>query len=249
MQVCSPEADLPPLILPAVVTDISVAPETVSPPLILPVVVEEVSVAPAGLIELVPSARSSSLPPQPGFSPFAFPLDDGGLDADGLCARLGINGSPSLSPIGRVSSDVLRTCPCRRRWKCWSPRLSKARQTWCRRWVTQDRPCRRWPVLVDIPSCVRRRPLRTRRRALIGRSWCLGGGWIGRVRSLSGLGSAAPRYKWELWGCGVHPWIRCGSIRRTITCCVIGYRKYCTCFLIVSFSLVASLYEVYLSSS
>ena len=65
----------------------------------------------------------------------------------------------------------------------------------------------------------------------------------------SGLGSTAPRYKWELWGCGVHPWIRCGSIRRTITCCVIGYCKYCTCFLIVSFSLVASLYGVYLSSS
>ena len=52
-QVCSPEADLPPLILPVVVTDINIAPETVSPPLILPVVVEESSVAPAvGLIEL-----------------------------------------------------------------------------------------------------------------------------------------------------------------------------------------------------
>ena len=74
-QVCSPEADLPPLILPVVVTDISVAPETVSPPLILSVVVEEGSVAPmAGLIELVPSARGSNLPPPPGFSPFAFPL-------------------------------------------------------------------------------------------------------------------------------------------------------------------------------
>ena len=104
---CSPEADLPPLILPVVVTDINVAPETVSPPLILPVVVEESSVAlAAGLIELVPSAPSSSLPPPPGFSPFAFPLDDGGLDADELCTRLGMNCSPSLSPIGRVSSDV-----------------------------------------------------------------------------------------------------------------------------------------------
>ena len=104
-QVCSPEEDLPPLILPAVVTDISVAPETVSLPLILPVVVEEGSVV-AGRIELVPSARSSSLPPPPGFSPFVFPLDDGGLDAYELCAHLGINCSPSLSPIGQVSSDV-----------------------------------------------------------------------------------------------------------------------------------------------
>ena len=106
-QVCSPEADLPPLILPVVVTDISVAPETVSLPLILPVVVEESSIAPvAGLIELVPSARSFSLPPSPGFSPFAFPLNDGGLDADELCARLGMNCSSSLSPIGRVCSDI-----------------------------------------------------------------------------------------------------------------------------------------------
>ena len=46
-QVCSPEADLPPLILPVVVTDINITPETVSPPLILPVVVEESSVAAA----------------------------------------------------------------------------------------------------------------------------------------------------------------------------------------------------------
>ena len=106
-QMGSPEANLPPLILPVVVTDINVAPETVSPPLILRVVVEESSVAAAaGLIELVPSTRSSSLPPPPGFSTFAFPLDDGGLDADELCARLGMNYSPSVSPLGRVSSDV-----------------------------------------------------------------------------------------------------------------------------------------------
>ena len=51
-QVYSPEADLPPLILPVVVTDINVAPETVSPPLILPVVVEESSVAPESIRSL-----------------------------------------------------------------------------------------------------------------------------------------------------------------------------------------------------
>ena len=50
--VCSPEAELPPLILPVVVEDSSVAP------------VEE-------LIELVPSALGSSSPPPPGFSPFS----------------------------------------------------------------------------------------------------------------------------------------------------------------------------------
>ena len=97
----------PPLILPVMVTDISVAPETMSPPLTLPVVVEEGSIAlAAGWIELVPSARSSSLPPPPGFSPFVFPLDEGGLDVDELCARVGIHCLASLSPIGRVSSDV-----------------------------------------------------------------------------------------------------------------------------------------------
>ena len=106
-RVCSPEAELPPLILPVVVADISVAPETVSPPLIFPVVVEESSVAPVEeLIEQVPSALGSSLPLPPGFSPFAFPLNDGGMDADELCTRLGMICSPSLSPIGRVSSDV-----------------------------------------------------------------------------------------------------------------------------------------------
>ena len=45
LQVCSPEAELPPLILPVVGGDISAAPEPDSPPLILPVVVGENSVA------------------------------------------------------------------------------------------------------------------------------------------------------------------------------------------------------------
>ena len=30
------------------------------------------------------------------------------------------------------------------------------------------------------------------------------------------LGSAALWYRWKQWGCGVHPWIRCGSIRMTL---------------------------------
>ena len=76
------------------------SPEAESPPLILPVVVEDSSVAPVEeLIELVPYALGSSLPPPPGFSPFAFPLNDGGMDADELCARLGVDCSPSLLPI------------------------------------------------------------------------------------------------------------------------------------------------------
>ena len=77
--VWSPEAELPSLILPVVVEEISDAPEPESPPLILPVVVEDSSIAPVEeLIELVPSALGSSLPPPPGFSPFSWPVNDGG---------------------------------------------------------------------------------------------------------------------------------------------------------------------------
>ena len=87
LPVCSPGAESPPLILPVVVEDSSIAP------------VEE-------LIELVPSALGSSLPPPPGFSPFTFPLNDGGMDADELCAKLGVDCSPSLLAISRVCTDV-----------------------------------------------------------------------------------------------------------------------------------------------
>ena len=58
---CSTKAELLPLIVPVVVEDSSV------------VLVEE-------LIELVPSALGSSLPPPPGFSPFAWTVNDGGID-------------------------------------------------------------------------------------------------------------------------------------------------------------------------
>ena len=68
---------------------------------------EESSDAPVEeLIELVPSASASSLPPPPGFSPFSWPVDDGGMDVDELCSRIEVDCSPSLSPIGRVCSDV-----------------------------------------------------------------------------------------------------------------------------------------------
>ena len=83
----SPKAELLPLILPVGVEDSSVA------------LVEEV-------IELVPSALGSSLPPPLGFSPFAWPVNDGGMDVDELCSRIGVDCSPSLSPISRVCTDV-----------------------------------------------------------------------------------------------------------------------------------------------
>ena len=68
------------------------APEPESPPLILPVVVEDSSVAPVEeLIELGPPAMCSSLPPPPGFSPYSWPVNDGGNDVDELCARIGVS--------------------------------------------------------------------------------------------------------------------------------------------------------------
>ena len=103
LPVCSPKAELLPLILPVVVEEISDAPEPESPPLIVPVVVEDSSITPVEeLIELVPSALGSSLPPPPGFSPFAWPVDDGGNGR----GRIGVDCSPSLSPICRVGADV-----------------------------------------------------------------------------------------------------------------------------------------------
>ena len=120
--VCSPEAELPPLILPVVVEEISDAPEPESPPLILPVVVEDSSIAPVEeMIELGTTAMGSSFPPPPGFSTFTWPVNDGGIDVDDLCARIGVDCSPSLSPISRMCMDVsdLAVSPG---WECWSPR-------------------------------------------------------------------------------------------------------------------------------
>ena len=34
------------------------------------------------------------------------PVDDGGMDVDELCSRIGVDCSPSWSPIGRVCSDI-----------------------------------------------------------------------------------------------------------------------------------------------
>ena len=101
---CSPV--LPPLILPVVVEEVVDDAESEASSLILPVVEEINSGAPmAARVELVPSATGSDLPLPPGFSPFVWPVDDGGMDVDDLCARINGDCSLTLSPIGRVSSD------------------------------------------------------------------------------------------------------------------------------------------------
>ena len=60
-------------------------------------------------VNLVPFAMGSGLPPPPGFSPFVWPVDDGGMDVDDLCVQISGDCSLTLSPIGRVSSDVSDT--------------------------------------------------------------------------------------------------------------------------------------------
>ena len=102
---CSPVS--PPLILPVVVEEVDDAPEPEAPSLILLVVDENSSGTPVAVrVELVPSAPGSGVPPPPGFSPFVWPVDDGGMDVDDLCVRIGGDCSLTLSPIGRVSSVV-----------------------------------------------------------------------------------------------------------------------------------------------
>ena len=102
---CSPVS--PPLILPVVVEEVGDAPVPEAPSLILVVVDEINSGTPvAAQVELVPSAPGSGLPPSPGFSPFVWPVDDGGIDVADLCARISGDCSLTLSPISRVSSGV-----------------------------------------------------------------------------------------------------------------------------------------------
>ena len=102
---CSPV--LPPLILPVVMEEVVDAAGPEAPSLILPVVEKINSGAPVTVrVELGPSATGSGLPPPPGFSPFVWPVDDGGMDVDDLCARISGDCSLTLSPIGRVSSDM-----------------------------------------------------------------------------------------------------------------------------------------------
>ena len=49
------------------------------------------------------------MPPPPGFLPFLFPENDGGMDADDICARFGGLASMTLSQISRESSDISHT--------------------------------------------------------------------------------------------------------------------------------------------
>ena len=68
--------------------------EAVVTPLILLAVEERISDMP-----------ESGVPPPPGFPPFVWPEDDGGMDMNDLWAQLSGDSSLTLSPISRESSD------------------------------------------------------------------------------------------------------------------------------------------------
>ena len=105
----SPECSqlVPPLILPVVGEEAVLVSEAGVPSLILPVVEELNNDAPsAELVEMEPSTLESGLPPPPGFPPFVWPEDDGGMGIDDLCTRFSGDSSLTLSPISRGSSDL-----------------------------------------------------------------------------------------------------------------------------------------------
>ena len=99
---------VPPLILPVVVEETEVLiSETGGPPLTLPVVDDISYDTPASeMVPMTTTPPESSLPPPPGFAPFVFPENDGGMDVEDLCTLFSGDSSLTLSPISRGSSDI-----------------------------------------------------------------------------------------------------------------------------------------------
>ena len=96
---------VPSLILPVVVEEAFFVSEAGVSSLILPMVEELNNDAPAAeLVEMEPSTSESGLPPPPGFPPFVWPEDDGGMDVDDLCMWFSGDSSLTLSPISCGSS-------------------------------------------------------------------------------------------------------------------------------------------------
>ena len=76
-------------------------------PLIMPVVEEiENDSPPVELVEMQTTTPKSGVLPPPGFPPFLFPENDGGMDADDICARFGGRTSLTFSRNSRESSDI-----------------------------------------------------------------------------------------------------------------------------------------------
>ena len=120
--------------------------------------------------------------PPPGFPPFLFPENDGGMDADGICARFGDLASLTFAHIGRESPDI----PDERDEPVAGVRSdlrSTVRRRRYRRWVTLTCPYRRWTIVLCRNWCGCLLFLDRQYGRWIEKLQYLGGGWPGRVRS------------------------------------------------------------------
>ena len=98
----------PPLILPVVMEEAAVVSATGVTPLIMPVVEEIENDSPAAeLVVIQTTTPKSGVLPPPGFPPFLFPENDGGMDTDDICAWFGGLTSLTFSQISRESSNIL----------------------------------------------------------------------------------------------------------------------------------------------
>ena len=105
---------VPPLILLVVVEEAVLALEAGVTPLILPAVEERISDTPvAELVEMKTTTPESGVPPPPGFPPFVWLEDDGGMDMDDMWARLSGDSSLTLSPISRSRRTIQTQRTCR----------------------------------------------------------------------------------------------------------------------------------------
>ena len=102
---------IPPLILPVVVEQAVVGVSEAGLPSLTMPVVEDMNpiTPPAELVPMTTTMPESRLPPPPGFAPFVWPEDDGGMDVEDLCARFSEDSSLTLSPFSRGSSDIPNT--------------------------------------------------------------------------------------------------------------------------------------------
>ena len=97
----------PPLTLSVVMEEAAVVSTTGPTPLIMPVVERiEYDSPVAEPVEIQTITPESGVPPPPGFPPFLFPENDGGMDADDICARFGGLELLTFAQIGRESPDI-----------------------------------------------------------------------------------------------------------------------------------------------
>ena len=97
----------PPLTLPVVMEEAAVVSKTGPTPLIMPVVERIEYDSPAAEpVEIQTITPECGVLPPPGFPPFLFPENDGGMDADDICARFGGLASLTFAWIGWESSDI-----------------------------------------------------------------------------------------------------------------------------------------------